>query len=67
MALACVVPGGGVRGSGPSLKNHKNIEFISNTGSDLRKITKLQSQHSMSGHYRFASETPFNGVSLAGR
>ena len=26
--------GGGGRGSGPSLKNHKNIGFLSNTGPD---------------------------------
>ena len=29
----------------PTLKNHKNIGFISNTGSDPLKITKLPSQH----------------------
>ena len=32
----------GDRGSGPpSLKNHKNIGFLSNTGPDHLKITKL--------------------------
>ena len=42
------------------LKNHKNIGFLSN---------ELLSLHSMLGHHRHASETPFkfNGVSLAGR
>ena len=41
------------------LKNHKNIGFLSNTGRDPLKITKLPSQHSMLGHHRHASETPF--------
>ena len=40
-------------------KNHKNIGFLSNTCSDPLKITKLSSQHSMLGHHRHASETPF--------
>ena len=34
------------RGSGSPLKNHKNIEFISNTGPDLLKFSRLPSQHS---------------------
>ena len=62
--------GGGVgRGSGPPppLKNHKDIGFPSNIDLDPLKITKLPSQHSMLGHHWHASETPFNGVSLAGR
>ena len=39
----------GGKGSGPPppLKNNKNIEFHSNTGPDLQKITKLPSQHPM--------------------
>ena len=38
----------GGRESGPiPLKNHKNIGFLSNTGPDPLKITKLPSQHSM--------------------
>ena len=49
----------GNRGSGPLLKSHKNIGFLSNTGPDHEKITKLPSQHSMLGHHRHASETPF--------
>ena len=55
--------GGGGAG-GPDhhpLKNKKkNIEFLGNTGPPL-KITKLHvpSQHSMLGHHRHASETPF--------
>ena len=41
------------------LKNHKNIGFLCNIGPDPRKkITKLQSQHSMLGHHLPASETP---------
>ena len=59
--------GRGDRGSGPPLKNHKNKGFLSNTGPDPLKITKLPSQHSMLGHHQHASETLFNGVSLAGR
>ena len=41
------------------LENHKNIGFLSNTDPDPLKITKLSSQHSMLGHHRHASETPF--------
>ena len=41
------------------MKNHKSIGFLSNTGPDTLKITKLQSQQSMSGHHRHSSETPF--------
>ena len=55
-------PKGG-QGSGPSpLENHKNIVFLSNTGPDPLKITKLPSLHSMIGYHRPASETPLNGV-----
>ena len=43
--------GGGDRGSGPPLKNHKNIGFPSNIYPDPLKITKLPSQHSMVGHW----------------
>ena len=51
--------GGGGGQWGP--KNHKNTGFSSNTGPD-----PLKNQHSMLGIHRHASETPFNGVSLAG-
>ena len=51
----------------PHLKNHKNIEFLSNSNLDPPKITKLPSQHLMLGHQRHASERHLNGVSLAGR
>ena len=52
---------GGGRGSGPPLNNRKNIGFLSNTGLDPLKITKMPSQHSMLGHRHL------NGFSLAGR
>ena len=43
----------------PPLKNHLNIGFLNNyTCPNPLKITKLQSQHSMLGHHRHASETP---------
>ena len=51
--------GGGGRGSGPPLKNHKNIGLLSYSGPDPLKITKLPSQHSMLGHHQHASEIPF--------
>ena len=41
------------------LKNHKNIEFLSNTGPDPLKNHKAPNQHSMLVHHRPASETPF--------
>ena len=43
----------------PPLENYKNIGFLSNTGLDPLKITKLLFQHSMLGHHRPARETPF--------
>ena len=51
----------GDRGSGPPPppETYKNIGFLSNIGPDPLKITKLPSQHSMLGHHRPASETPF--------
>ena len=50
---ACADPkGGGTGGPPPPLKNHKNIGFLSNTGLDPLKITKLQSQHSMAFSWR---------------
>ena len=60
---------GGDSGSGPPPPHEKsqNIGFLSNTGPDPLKITKLPSQHSMLGHHRHAIVTPLNGVSLAGR
>ena len=50
----------GDRGSGPHpLENYKNLGFLSNTGPEPLKITKLPFQLSMLGHHRPASETPF--------
>ena len=43
----------------PPGKLQKNIGFLSNTGPNPLKITKLPIQHSMLGHHRPASETPF--------
>ena len=52
--------GGGTGGLDPShLKNYQNKGFLSNTGPDPIKITKLSSLHSMLGRHRHASETPF--------
>ena len=51
--------GGGQGIWAPHLKNHKNIEFLSNIGLYPLKITKLPSQHSMLGQHRHASETTF--------
>ena len=55
----------GDRGSGPPphLKNHKNIEFLSNTGPDPLKFSKTTKP----AYHQNASETPFKGVSLVGR
>ena len=58
---------GGTGSEPPPLKNHKNIEFLSNTGPDPLKFSKLLSQHSTFGHRGHASETPFKSVSLDGR
>ena len=59
------------RGTGAPQKNHKNIGFLSNTGLDPLKITKLPNQHSMLGHHRHASETSikwrFAGGSMMAR
>ena len=51
--------GGGGQGVLTSLENHINKEFLSNTGPDPLKITKLPSQHSILDHLQPASETPF--------
>ena len=58
---ACADPEGG--GGGQEVQtppgNYKNIGFLGNTGPDPLIITKLPIQHSMLGHHRPASETPF--------
>ena len=57
--MTCADPeGGGTGGPDPPV-NYKNIGFLSNTGPDRIKITKLPVQHSMLVHHRPASETPF--------
>ena len=58
-AMACADPhgggGGGGGAGGPDLpEKSQYIGFRSSP-----KMTKLPSQHSMSGHHRHASETPF--------
>ena len=55
----CGSRGGGGRGFGPPLKNHKNIGVLSNSGPDPLKVTKLPSQHSMLDHHQHTGETPF--------
>ena len=57
--LMCGSRWGGGGGDPPPWKITKNIGFLSNTGPDPLKITKLPVQHSMLGHHRSASETPF--------
>ena len=47
----------GRQGIWTPLKNHKAVLFLSNTGTDPLKITKLPSKHSMLGHHRPPSET----------
>ena len=56
----------GEHGVGTRLKNYKNMGFLSNTGPDHLKSTKLPSQYSMLAHHVPTSQTPLNGVSLAG-
>ena len=52
LPTACTDPEGR-QGSRP-LKNHKNIEFLSNTGQDTLKFSKVPSQRSILGHHRHA-------------
>ena len=61
---ACADPEGGTGGPDPPppLENYKNIGFLSNTGPDPLKITKLPIQHSIFGHHRPASKVPFKRV-----
>ena len=40
-------------------ENHKNMGFLSNTGPDPLKNHKDTYEHSMLGHHRATSETPF--------
>ena len=64
--ITCADPEGGQRVRTP-LENQENIGFLSNILVWITwKITKLQSQHSISGHYRPVREMPFKR-SLVGR
>ena len=49
----------GGQGVRTPLENYKNTGFLSKTGPDPLKTTKLPIQHLMLGHHRPASETPF--------
>ena len=55
-----------IRGQGVR-KITKNIGFLSITGLDPLKITKLPRQHSMLGHHWPPAKRHLNGVSLVGR
>ena len=59
LGTACADPEGGGQGVRTPPEKSQNIGFVSNTGPDPLKITKLSSQHSRLGHHRHASETPF--------
>ena len=69
MSLIYIMCGsrGGTGVRTPPLKNLKNTGFLSNTGADPLKnqkatkpaFKKLRSQHSILGHHRHASKTPF--------
>ena len=50
---------GGTGGPDPPPGKLQNIGFLSNTGPDPLKITKLPSQHSMLGQHRPASKMLF--------
>ena len=69
--IACAVPeGGGVLGSVPPPPPEKTTTQEYRVSSDLLRITKLQSQHSMLGHHGPASDTiqwRFAGGSLMAR
>ena len=54
---------GGYRGSGPPLKNHKNIRFLSNVGPDPLKNHKATKP----GKISTPAKHHLNGISLAGR
>ena len=59
--------GGGDRGSGPPLENHKNIDFFSNAGPDPLKIVKLPSQFKFWAIIGTPGKRHLNGVSLVDR
>ena len=50
------------------IENFKSSSTVIMSNPDNAIILSLgPSQHAVSGHYRSASETPFDGVSLVGR
>ena len=65
-AITCADPegGGGGRGSGPSMKNHKNIGFLSNSGPNSLKNHSATEPAFNVGP---SSARQRNVVSLAGR
>ena len=64
----CEDPGGaGGRGPDRPPEKSQNIWFSSNTGPDPLKIAATKPAFNLGPSHRYASETPFNGVSLAGR
>ena len=58
---------GGDRGSGPPLKNHKNIVFPSNFDPDPLKSQSYQASIQCWAIIGTPAKRHFNGVSLAGR
>ena len=57
---------GGRRSSPSPLEKSQNYRVFTNTGSDPLYNKRLPSQHSMLGHHRPASETPFIWCSAGG-
>ena len=57
----------GGQGVRTPLKNHKNIEFLSNTGPDPLNFSKLSSQQSTLGHHRHAFKWRFTGGPMMAR
>ena len=55
------------QGSPSPLKNHQIIGFLSNTGPDPQKNTKLPSQHSILAIIGMPAKYHLNGVTLAGQ
>ena len=56
-ASMCRSRGGNRVSQPPPPENSQKIGFLSNTGPNPQRITKLPSQHSMLGHHLHASET----------
>ena len=56
----------GDRGSGPPLKNHRNIGFLRNTGPDPEKSQSYQASIQCWAIIGTPAKRNLNGVSLAG-